>query len=88
MRCAYCGQRAIHQDHVVPKSYRRIRPIPDELSGTVPACGSCNWLKGQRRLVPPSWEDKLPALIEAYPGTTWRVWTGGLKEQAYRSVHT
>lgn len=85
--CAYCGSReVIHRDHVVPRSFRRIRPIPPELQGTVESCGPCNWRKANRRLIPPSWEDKLPALEEAFPGAKWRIWDGSTDSPAYREV--
>lgn len=86
--CAYCrNAQAVNRDHVVPKSYRRKAPIPDDLAGTVPACFACNIRKGNRRLVPASWADKLAALEAAYPGTPWRIWNGDPKSSAYAEVH-
>ena len=90
MICAYCQERrAVNADHVVPKSLRRkykqhrkreARPrIPHELLGTEPACFSCNIRKGARRLVPPSWAEKVPLLNAFFGGTPFRVWDGSLK---------
>ena len=88
--CAYCHhERAVTRDHVVPKSYKKLgKDIPDGLSGTVPACFACNIRKGNRRLIPASWADKLPLLEEAFPGTAWRVWNGSKQEPAYSEVWT
>ena len=88
--CAYCGvRRAIHDDHVIPKAvlkrYKHLT-IPAELREVVGACGPCNWLKSTRKLVPPSWADRLPALRELIPGD-WRIWYGDVREPAFRSVH-
>jgi hypothetical protein len=91
--CAYCGadaSRGFNQDHVVPKSLRkRLRQqgieLPEELCGTVWACVPCNIRKGTRKLVPPSWENKIPALKDLIPGQ-WRVWRGDPSEPAYREA--
>jgi len=97
--CAYCGlRRAVNLDHVVPKStplwkYRRdLVEIPPaiahgELTATVPACFDCNIRKGARRLVPPSWADKIDALNDYFGGTPWRVWDGNPQAAAFREVH-
>ena len=86
--CSYCGvRRAVHLDHVVPKSYRRKAAIHPVLAGTVPACFRCNSLKGTRRLIPASWADKLTLLSIEYPGTPWRVWDGDTMSPAFREVH-
>lgn len=101
--CAYCGvRRAVNRDHVVPKAFRRNRKafvrvsktrrewrtdMPDELLATVPACFECNNRKGTRKLVPPSWADKIPALQEAIPGD-WRTWDGDPLSPAFREIHT
>lgn len=86
--CSYCGKaRAVNQDHVVPKSYRKKMAIHPVLAGTVPACFRCNNLKGTRRLIPASWADKLTLLAQEFPGTPWRVWDGDTKSDAYRGVH-
>ena len=86
--CAYCDKNpAIHADHVVPRSVARrqkrmLRPIPDHLLATVPACFDCNMLKGARLLVPPSWADRIDELKAAMPGA-WRVWNGDVSEPAF-----
>lgn len=97
MICAYCGERrAVGRDHVVPKTIakrlklrksRRNNPdFPQDLLATVPACLECNVRKSTRKLVPPSWEDKIPRLVELLPGP-WRVWRGDPLEVAFREVH-
>ena len=89
--CAYCGvNRAIHSDHVVPKSllkkHLELRAFT-WLAAKVPSCGECNWRKGTRRLVPPSWASKVAALNELLPGTEWRVWDGNPASKAFARVH-
>ena len=72
--CAYCGERAIHLDHLVSRAMRRRHSGWED--ATVPSCGPCNWRKGTRRLVPMDYEpfDKLP-------GTRpWMRWNGDPKE--------
>lgn len=64
------------------------RAIPVELLALEPACFICNTTKGTRRLVPPSWEDKIPALNDAFPGTAWRTWSGDIRAASFREVHT
>ena len=91
--CAYCGtRRAVHADHVVPKGYSkrnkaRYDAMPDEWKVTVGACTECNWGKYTRRLVPPSWADKIDALNDYFGGTPWRVWDGNPQAAAFREVH-
>jgi len=91
--CAYCGATAIHMDHVVPKSLQRKyhqingKKLRLELAHTVPACGRCNWFKGTRRLVPPSWEHHVPELNDMFSGAPFRVWRGDVAEPAYSEVH-
>lgn len=96
--CAYCRTRgAVNRDHVVPRQLARkyrenrraaTRPrIPDELLGTVPCCFDCNIRKGTRRLVPPSWENKLDTLNEFFGGSPFRVWDGNPMSLSYRTVH-
>ncbi|HEX9565596.1 MAG TPA: hypothetical protein VF981_16575 [Gemmatimonadaceae bacterium] len=82
--CEYCGGRAVHLDHVIPKSlaksYSATRngpEIPAAWCVTVPACFSCNVRKGQQRLVPPSWRKHIAKLNSFFPGTDWRVFDGG-----------
>lgn len=98
--CAYCGAPATGADHVIPKAIRKhytehVRlatkwikrcTIPEELLGTVPCCLKCNVNKSTRKLVPPSWADKVVAIREVVPGD-WRVWHGSLMEPAFREVH-
>jgi 5-methylcytosine-specific restriction endonuclease McrA len=87
MNCAYCGtRRAVHRDHVVPKSHRRRSDLPDDLRDTVPSCFDCNIRKGARKLVPVSWADRIPLLQEYIPGP-WRVWDGDPKSPAFTAVH-
>ena len=88
VRCAYCNNRpAVNRDHVIPKATRKHgAAIPAELLLTVPACFECNMRKGTRKLVPPSWKDKIGALKEAIPGQ-WRVWDGDPMSPAFREVH-
>jgi len=101
-RCAYCRTRwAVTVDHVVPRSLigkhrssrRRKKPctcrrhdVPAFLLVTVLACLECNLLKGTRRLIPLSWEPCLPELERYFPGTPWRVWSGDVREPAFREV--
>lgn len=76
--CAYCGERAVHMDHVVHRFERKKRAgIPTEFLGLEPACMKCNITKGTRRLVPPSWAHQLDAMNEFFGGTRWRTWDGG-----------
>ena len=87
--CAYCRSRpAINHDHVIPRAIAKKRAglIPDELLITVPACFECNIRKGTRKLVPPSWAAKIPALKELIPGQ-WRVWDGNPMSPAFTAVH-
>lgn len=85
--CSYCGtRRAVNQDHVVPKTMRKRYDVPAELLLTVPACFECNIRKGTRKLVPPSWADKIPALKDALPGR-WRVWNGDPKSPSFNAGH-
>ena len=87
VRCAYCGvRRAVNRDHVVPKSLAKRYDLPDELRATVPACFECNIRKGTRKLIPRSWESKIPELKALIPGH-WRVWTGDVKEEAFTAMH-
>ncbi|QPB09793.1 hypothetical protein CPT_Shady_032 [Streptomyces phage Shady] len=45
-KCAYCGNRAEHLDHVVPLS----KGGTDTESNIVPACAPCNLSKGAKTL--------------------------------------
>jgi len=86
MNCAYCGQRAVHNDHVLPRSlvkrynrdrHRYGRPeIPSRWLVTVLSCGSCNWRKLTRRLVPPSWAGDVELLSAFFGGPKFQVWSG------------
>lgn len=87
MNCAYCGQPAVHKDHVVPRSIvrrqkRMQRPVPEHLLGTVPACMTCNVNKLARCLIPASWAHLLDELNDLGIGK-FRVWRGGVDEKAY-----
>lgn len=62
-------------------------PIPPDLLGTVPSCFECNNRKGTRRLVPPDWKSKVPALNAFFGGAPWRVWDGNPRAQGFREVH-
>ena len=73
MKCAYCGDRAVHQDHIFSKALRR--RFPEWENVTVPACFNCNIIKGTRHFVPPSWELRIPEL-EALTGAKWAVFAG------------
>jgi len=91
--CAYCSVRpAGNLDHVVSKSMQRKyvqttgNLVPAHIAGTVASCWQCNTLKGARRLVPQSWEKKLPSLERHFPGVPWRVWNGDVSEPAYAGV--
>lgn len=81
MKCAYCDdRRAVHQDHVLPKSAykrlrRRVEDLPEWLFDTVAACFDCNIGKGTRLLIPPSWADRLGELNALGIGI-FRVWHG------------
>ena len=88
MMCAYCSKRrAVHADHVVPRSIVRrqkntARPVPFHLRGTVPACMTCNTNKMSRCLIPPSWADRLDELNDLGIGI-FRVWSGSTQEAAF-----
>lgn len=85
--CAYCGKApGVTSDHVVPKSYHRRAELPKKLRGTVRACMTCNLLKGQRRLVPPSWAKRANELNQITGGTPWRVWNGSVISPAFAEV--
>lgn len=85
IRAKYQRRLTVVRDEEV--LYAPARPaIPPELLETVPACFECNHRKGTRKLVPPSWADKLPALRAAIPGH-WRVWDGNPMAAAFREVY-
>ena len=71
--CAYCGERAVHMDHIFSRALRRRFP---DFTDVVPACYRCNMVRGTRRLLPPSWADR-QAELEAMTGKRWKVWDGG-----------
>src|SRR5690606_31632108 len=87
--CAYCGAPATTWDHVVPKSLaRKLKDtLPLRLRDVVEACLDCNVRKMTRRLVPPSWADKVDELNERIGGSPFRVWRGGTDEPAFKEVH-
>ena len=91
--CAYCRRRlAVNRDPVIPKALlRRLLKagldISAELLALEPACFECNVLKGTRKLVPPSWADKIPALKELLPGP-WRTWDGNPMSPAFTQTFT
>lgn len=95
--CAYCGaRRAVNREHVIPRSlvrtYNRYAPIdapsiPAEWLAVVGACFDCNTRKGNRRLVPPAWANRINQLNRFFPGTPWRVWDGDPLSPAFREVH-
>lgn len=85
--CAYCRRMpGATADHVVPRSYRRRAELPKRLRGTVRACWECNLRKGNRRLLPSSWADRVDQLNDLLPGTPWRTWDGSTTSPAYREV--
>lgn len=88
MVCAYCNQRrAVNKDHVIPKSTaKKHLNLPAELLVTVPSCFECNIRKGTRKLVPPSWADRVEMLRVFIPGQ-WRVWDGDPQSEAFTAVH-
>lgn len=79
-RCQYCGGRAVHADHVVPKALRRGRPEFDDDAWIIAACFSCNVRRGTRRYVAPSWADRIAEL----PRDGWQVWSGGAHLEVVR----
>ena len=89
VKCAYCRERpAVTMDHVIPRSiakkYKGL--IPAALLLTVPACLTCNIRKGTRKLVPPSWANKIAQLREVIPGH-WRCWNGDPKAASFRVTY-
>ena len=94
--CAYCGQPAVNGDHVIPralvKRYNHTAPddapsIPVAWLRVEPSCFACNTRKGQRRLLPASWEPLIPAMSAFFGGAPWRVWDGDPMHEAFREVH-
>ena len=78
--CAYCGERAVNADHVIPRQLRKKlraagRVVAAELLELVAACFNCNYAKACRRLVPPAWAGRVKAL-NALGFGRWRVWHG------------
>lgn len=86
--CAYCGQSGARSlDHVVPKADRRRAGISDtDEAYLVVACLTCNIRKGTRKLVPPSWANKIAQLREVIPGH-WRCWNGDPKAASFRVTY-
>lgn len=95
--CAYCNKRrADSRDHVVPRSvlrtYNASAPIdapsvPTKWLVEVPSCLTCNWLKSNSRLVPPSWERRVAAMNRFFGGTKWRTWDGNPSSPALKDTH-
>lgn len=95
--CAYCGKRrADSRDHVVPRSvlrtYNATAPIdapsvPAKWLVEVGCCLTCNWLKANSRLVPPSWRRQVAAMNRFFGGTEWRTWAGDPRDPALKAVH-
>lgn len=87
--CQYCGTGATTIDHIVAKADRRRFGVSHlDTEYMVAACSADNVRKGSRRLVPPSWADRIPQLTEAFPGKPWRTWDGSTSSPAYREAHT
>lgn len=81
-RCAYCGGRAVHADHIVPVALRRRHPGFDGDEFMVASCAADNWRKGTRRLVPVGYD------MSNLPGTKpWREWNGDVRSPAFTEVH-
>ena len=81
--CSYCGARAIHADHVMPKYLRKRFPESEWATLTTPSCGNCNWAKYTFRWVPPSMEDRIPELVEL-TGQEWHVYRGGPASEMFK----
>lgn len=77
-RCRYCGDRAVHADHVVPVALRRRHKGYDGDEWLVASCAADNWRKGTRRLAPPDFD------LSTLPGSGWRNWNGDV--EALRTV--
>jgi 5-methylcytosine-specific restriction endonuclease McrA len=69
-RCHYCGARATHADHVIP----RCQDGPDEFDNLAPACARCNLQKGGR--TPEQWRAWCAATGRPWP-PPGAVWTRG-----------
>ena len=90
--CSYCRkERAVHKDHIVSgRLLNKKRPdgsprYPDWDDVTVPACFKCNITKGDRTLVPVSYE-RLAELQALAVKEVWREWGGSTSEPAFRNV--
>jgi hypothetical protein len=77
-RCAYCGGRAAHADHVVPRAIRRRHPGFDTDEFMVASCPRDNWFKGTRRYAPPGFD------LSLLPGKGWQHWHGGAHLEVLR----
>jgi hypothetical protein len=75
-KCFYCGRKAEHADHIIPKA----RGGADEMFNLIAACSGCNKTKGVRSL-PPDKQDA--ALAHAGAVAEWIQETGfvGITDQ-------
>ena len=57
--CFYCGDKAEHIDHIIPRSGWG----SDKLTNLIPSCKACNLAKGKSRLEPKA---EYLALVHAF----------------------
>ena len=78
-QCAYCGQRAVHKDHLIKRAAarRRAEAAYHRKDGDliVAACMTCNVSIGTRCFVPPSHAHRIPEL-EAWTMQRYAVFDG------------
>ncbi len=94
-RCAYCqGKRMMDRssgvartiDHILSKAEGRRQGIArDDKAWIVACCHRCNWRKGTRRLIPPSWAHR-QAELEELTSKKWAVWSGDPRELGAEEV--
>ena len=89
--CAYCDGRngvVTCRDHVIHrmrwKPRARIAALVgfdrDDPQNLVPACTFCNINRITRKLLPPSWADRVEWLNTLFPSRVpWRVWDGSIE---------